>query len=354
MEQLLSIGEFAEQSGLSRSALRFYDQNDLLRPRLVDAQSGYRYYGPEQLRQALLVRRLRAAEMPVGTLREYLVAPVERQRVILEEHVLGFRQRALSVEAAVGELRGELGQEDPVPTFRGCSIDPALFASALGQVGFAVADPMVRVDLGAIWVETKEGSLRLVATDSYRLAVRDLVPLEFGSGGIRGVIDAEHVPVVAAALATANSLLLSQSGLGAITATIDGRVLTVGGIGEDFPDYEGILCGTTVSHQIALTRDDIERALIDLPTDTEYLILSFDEHGLGIQASGEHRTVVGEWSGPALQMFFDPRFLADAVRATVGPDLVIEASDPLQPITLRSADTGTFSVLTMPIRQPAL
>ena len=34
----------------------------------------------------------------------------------------------------------------------------------------------------------------------------------------------------------------------------------------------------------------------------------------------------------------------------VGPDLVIEASDPLHPIMLRSADTGTFSVLTMPVR----
>jgi len=32
---------------------------------------------------------------------------------------------------------------------------------------------------------------------------------------------------------------------------------------------------------------------------------------------------------------------------------VIEAIDPLQPITLRSADTGTFSVLTMPVRLPA-
>ena len=34
-------------------------------------------------------------------------------------------------------------------------------------------------------------------------------------------------------------------------------------------------------------------------------------------------------------------------RTAVGPDLVIEASDPPQPITLHSADTGTFSVLTM-------
>jgi hypothetical protein len=52
-------------------------------------------------------------------------------------------------------------------------------------------------------------------------------------------------------------------------------------------------------------------------------------------------------------MLVDPRFFAEAVRATVGPDVVVEAFDPLRPLTLRSADTGTFSVLTMPIRPPA-
>lgn len=49
MEQLLTIGEFADRCGLSRSGLRFYDQNDLLRPQLVDDETGYRYYAIAQL-----------------------------------------------------------------------------------------------------------------------------------------------------------------------------------------------------------------------------------------------------------------------------------------------------------------
>ncbi len=59
-------------------------------------------------------------------------------------------------------------------------------------MSFAIADPKVRAELGAVWVETREGSLRLVATDSYRLAVRDLVPEQTGADGLRGVIDAEQ------------------------------------------------------------------------------------------------------------------------------------------------------------------
>jgi hypothetical protein len=39
VEHLLTIGEFAERCGLSRSALRFYDQSGLLCPRLVDSET---------------------------------------------------------------------------------------------------------------------------------------------------------------------------------------------------------------------------------------------------------------------------------------------------------------------------
>ena len=93
MQELLTIGEFAERCGLSRSALRFYDQNDLLRPQLVDDQTGYRYYAVEQIEQAALVRRLRAAEMPVGVVRRYLAAGVGERRAVLDAHLASFRER---------------------------------------------------------------------------------------------------------------------------------------------------------------------------------------------------------------------------------------------------------------------
>jgi DNA polymerase-3 subunit beta len=354
VERLLSIGEFAERSGLSRSALRFYDQNELLRPQLIDPDSGYRYYGVGQLEQALLVRRLRLAELPVGALREYLAAAPERRREILESHVASFRRRASAIEATIEVLRGELDRGEAGAGLRCCAMVPAVFAHALNQVRFAVADPAVRPELGAVWVETKEGSLRLVATDSYRLAIRDLVPDEVGSVAIRGVIDAGQVETLMAALSAAASFELCQSEAGWVTAVTDGLLLTVGGTGDTFPDYEEILSGLPAGHQIAVTADDVRRALAGLPLDGKALLLGFSADGLGLEAAGRSQTVTGSWPGPDLRICLDPRFFADAVAATVGPDLVIEASGPLEPVTLRSADTGTFSVLTMPIHPPDL
>ena len=66
-------------------------------------------------------------------------------------------------------------------------------------------------------------------------------------------------------------------------------------------------------------------------------------------------TVVAcDWDGPARTVTLDGRFLADAVAAQVGPDTAVEVADPLAPVILRSADTGTVRVWTMPIRTDRL
>lgn len=54
-----SIGEMARDSGLSVSALRFYDGAGVLVPAWVDPVSGYRWYGAEQLEESRLLARLR-------------------------------------------------------------------------------------------------------------------------------------------------------------------------------------------------------------------------------------------------------------------------------------------------------
>jgi DNA polymerase III subunit beta len=351
MEQLLTIGEFAERCGLSRSALRFYNQNGLLEPRLVDSQTGYRYYATAQVDVALLVRRLRSAEVPVGVLREYLSASPERRRAILEDHSASVQHRLKSVESVIGGLRGELDREAAGDTARWCSVEPDEFVGALDQVSFAVADPAVRAELGAVWFETKDGSLRLVATDSYRLAVRDVLPASVGPAALRGVINADQARDFA--LATTETLVISQASDSVITAAVNGRSAVIGGAGEGFPDYERILSGLPAGNQSGLTRSDLHRALHVLPAESERIDLRFEPGSLVLEAAGHQAVLASSWSGSPVSVHVDMRFFVEAVEATVGPDVLIEVIDALQPITIRSADTGTFSVLTMPLRPPA-
>lgn len=82
-DDLLSIGRFAAASGLSRKALRLYAELGLLAPAHTDRWTGYRYYGPEQLSAARLIRLMREMEMPLGDIRRVLAAgPEEAARLI--------------------------------------------------------------------------------------------------------------------------------------------------------------------------------------------------------------------------------------------------------------------------------
>jgi serine/threonine protein phosphatase PrpC len=67
--ELMSSGDFARASGLSRKALRLYDELGLLRPAAVDPFTGYRNYAPSQLEQARLVAWLRRLAMPLERIR---------------------------------------------------------------------------------------------------------------------------------------------------------------------------------------------------------------------------------------------------------------------------------------------
>jgi DNA-binding transcriptional MerR regulator len=70
--RLIPIGRFAQLAGFTVRALRHYESQGLLEPAHVDRESGYRYYRPEQLPDALRVRLLRALEMPLAEVVEVM------------------------------------------------------------------------------------------------------------------------------------------------------------------------------------------------------------------------------------------------------------------------------------------
>jgi PPM family protein phosphatase len=76
--ELMTSGAFARASGLSRKALRLYDELGLLRPACVDPETGYRFYDPAQLEQARLVAWLRRLAMPLATIRAVSMLPSAR------------------------------------------------------------------------------------------------------------------------------------------------------------------------------------------------------------------------------------------------------------------------------------
>jgi DNA-binding transcriptional MerR regulator len=129
-DDLLPIGRFARESGLTIGALRHYDEEGVLVPAAVDTATGYRRYRRAQLQIARAVAALRDLELSIPAIRALLDAdePSTRAAILQDERArLEARtarlQRALhrlhmlsiTAEQRATERRGGPGTSHPEP-----------------------------------------------------------------------------------------------------------------------------------------------------------------------------------------------------------------------------------------------
>lgn len=69
---LFSIGEVSKLFHISVSSLRHYENVGLLAPEYTSPDTGYRYYGPEQFEVLNTIRYLRALDMPLAEIEDFL------------------------------------------------------------------------------------------------------------------------------------------------------------------------------------------------------------------------------------------------------------------------------------------
>lgn len=109
MRVRLSIGDFSRMTHLSVKALRHYHDLGLLEPVEIDHASGYRYYEPEQVPVAQVIRRFRDLGMPLDQVKGVLEAPdvPTRNKAILA-HLEGMQAELARTQAAVTGLEALL------------------------------------------------------------------------------------------------------------------------------------------------------------------------------------------------------------------------------------------------------
>jgi DNA-binding transcriptional MerR regulator len=110
---VLTIGEFARLTHLSVRTLRRYHDAGLLEPVRVDAASGYRYYGAEQIPTAQVIHRLRELDVPLADVQRILGTPDPRVRgALVADHLRRLEAELDRTRSAVASLRRLL---DPAP-----------------------------------------------------------------------------------------------------------------------------------------------------------------------------------------------------------------------------------------------
>jgi DNA-binding transcriptional MerR regulator len=143
-DTLLPIGAFARLTYLTIKALRLYAQLGLLVPVHVDAASGYRYYHPEQVQRARLIRLMRAMQMPLGTIRVVLSADAASAALLTNAYVQELEERAVLARRLAPGILATLSGEplDDAVTVR--DADAQLFVSVTHRVRASSLVPLLQ------------------------------------------------------------------------------------------------------------------------------------------------------------------------------------------------------------------
>jgi DNA polymerase-3 subunit beta len=323
---------------------------------------------------------LRATDMEVG-LRVPLSANVEREgTVVLPARLMLEVARSLPGSEASFELRPAeqdvevvsgsatfhirtLRAEDfpPLPEPGGenvVDVPAAAFVETINRVARSASRDETRPILTGILVSASGDELRMVATDSYRLSVKETrleAPLE---GGFEANVPARALQELAriAQATEADSLTVSVRS-NQIVFEIGGDVLSSRLIDGQFPNYRQLL-PAAYEHELTLGSGELTevvRRISLMAQRNAPLRLHFTEGELTVSAQtpdvGEAReTMPVPFAGEPFEIGFNPEFLRDGLESADGGDLVLKLISPLRPGLIESADGSGFLYLIMPIR----
>lgn len=244
-------------------------------------------------------------------------------------------------------------------------VEGSHLATALSQVvRGASTDESRQVLTGVLW-EIESGSLTLAATDSYRLAVRN-VSVNGGPAELRKVVlPARVLGEIARYLqggagqvrcSVRENLVVFTLRAGDETKANGDAVIGSRFIEGEFPNYRQLIPET---YPNALTID--REALIDVVRRVGLLAqnnMPVKLHlGAELEVSahtpdvGEGQEVIdAEYKGEGLVIAFNPQFLLEGASAIQTNRVVLEAGDGLKPAILRGEGEDAFTYLLMPVR----
>ena len=248
------------------------------------------------------------------------------------------------------------------------TVDAAAFAAAVAQVAVAAGRDDTLPVLTGVRVELTGNTLALLATDRYRLAVREL---EWRP---------DDPELNAAALVPARTLADTAKTLGPLGGEVT-IALSRGGAGEGMIGFAGGTRKTTSRlldgefPKVRALRPDHHNAQARVPVAalTEVVRrvalvaeratpvrLSFSEDGLVVEAGGTEDARASEamdctYTGEPMTIAFNHQYLLDGLAALDGPVAVLSFTDPKKPAIIAPAgEDGDISsgywYLIMPVR----
>ncbi len=255
----------------------------------------------------------------------------------------------------------------------GIRMDSSALAEALRQVIPAASRDDARPILTGVLLVAEGSGLRLVATDSYRLAVRDLPGETMLAAHLSGAAaEGRHVLVPAKALGELQRLLGPGSGANGSAAQVElsfsdrdacfdtGRArVSTRLIEGQFPNYQQLI-PTGYPNRLIVPREGFIEAvkrvrLIGRDRDNAPIRLAMSSSGLKLTAivhdvGQAEEDLDAKYEGTETVVAFNPDFLLDGLQAIASEEVVVETLDTSKPAIVRASEGGDFLYLLMPVR----
>ncbi len=233
----------------------------------------------------------------------------------------------------------------------------AFVSTALKVAGSASRDE-TRPVLTGILVSASERELRMVATDSYRLSVKETVLEAPLRSAFEVNVPARALQELARVAAHVEDEQL-QIGVrqNQVLFVLGGIVLSSRLIDGQFPNYRQLL-PESFEHELRISSaelTEVVRRISLLAQKNAPLRLAFTEGELTVSAQtpdiGEAReSLPVAFQGEPLEIGFNPEFLRAGLEAIDEGDVLVKLISPLRPGLIEAADESRFQYLIMPIR----
>ena len=244
------------------------------------------------------------------------------------------------------------------PASSAVTINAAAFGEALRQVVRAASTDEARPIITGVLLTAENDGLRLVATDSYRLAVRDLPGVSVLGADQKVLVPARALNELQRVLGMGDELVL-RLGERDATFEIGTTRLTTRLIEGEFPNYRQLI---PASHPNVVT---VEREpLLEAIRRVKILARDATPVRLQISADGLQLTAITQDVGNAIEeldasavgtdltVAFNPDYLAAGVEAISSDQITLSTVDSLKPAVVRGVGSDDYLYLLMPVRVP--
>ncbi len=232
------------------------------------------------------------------------------------------------------------------------------FSSMVKRVARVVSKDESRAILTGVLITASEGQLRMVATDSYRLAIVDAELPENAAADFEAVISGTFLTDIASLPKTESPVTLALAE-NQIVVTCDNTMFINRRIEGTYPNYRQLLPDTYSTRAVVETDHlaaSVRRAAllgsasspvrIDLNADTNTAHVSAMSQDVG----SAQETIKCEVEGEPIEIAFNYMYVLDGLSSMGSGTVALELLNPMKPGIFRATDGDDFLYLVMPVR----